>query len=257
MTGRGYRRFALVDRFHGVRLDADLDRMEPGELLVVESGRRLCREESYGYVHALWWLRLADGRSVVSLVPGAGEAVRRVAEAMGCEDELTGDALAAAVTGPVSAALRAAGLPEVSRVLHDLVFACDATTLRLHECPALRRLVDGSVPAAAGISLPTQCFPGGIAYGVVQAGHVVSVAYGHRTGTMEDRVVDLGVETAPEHRRKGYAQACVSAVAAYVIDRGGQARYGCSPCNTRSIATARSVGFADYGQSLILSAPPG
>jgi ribosomal protein S18 acetylase RimI-like enzyme len=257
VADKGYRRFALVDQFHGIRLDVDLDGMEAGQLLVVESERRLRREESYGYLHALWWLRLADGRSAVSVVPGAGEAVRHVAEAMGCEEALMGDALAAAVTGPVSAALRAAGVAEVSRVLHDLVFACDATALRLHECPALRRLVDDSVPAAPGISLPTQCFPRGIAYGVVEAGHVVSVAYGHRTGTMEDRVVDLGVETAPEHRRKGYAQACVSAVAAHVIDRGGQARYGCSPANTASIATARSVGFAEYGQSLILSAPPG
>ncbi len=34
-----------------------------------------------------------------------------------------------------------------------------------------------------------------------------------------------------------------------------EARYGCSPENRASVATARSVGFVPYGTSLVLSAP--
>ena len=72
---------------------------------------------------------------------------------------------------------------------------------------------------------------------------------------MEDRIVDLGVETAPAHRRRGYAKTAVSAVVEHVTDRGGEGRYGCRPDNHASIATARSAGFVPYGASLILSAP--
>ena len=72
---------------------------------------------------------------------------------------------------------------------------------------------------------------------------------------MENEVADLGVETAPACRRRGYAKTAVSAVVAHITERGGEARYGCSPDNHASIATARSAGFAPYGTALTLSAP--
>ena len=72
---------------------------------------------------------------------------------------------------------------------------------------------------------------------------------------MEDRVADIGVETAEGHRCRGYAKTVVSAVAGHIIDAGGETRYACRPDNVASIATARSCGFVDYARSLILSAP--
>ena len=57
------------------------------------------------------------------------------------------------------------------------------------------------------------------------------------------------------YRRKGYAKTVVSAVVEEFTRRGGEAIYSCSPENLHSIATARSVGFAPLGRSLILSAP--
>jgi len=72
---------------------------------------------------------------------------------------------------------------------------------------------------------------------------------------MEDQVADIGVETAPVYRRRGYAKTAVSAVVEHIARTGGEARYGCRPDNLASIATARSVGFVPYGTSLVLAAP--
>ena len=90
---------------------------------------------------------------------------------------------------------------------------------------------------------------------MVRDAQVVSVAFAHRAGILEDRVADVGVETALAYRRQGGAQAAVSALVAHFTAHGGEARYGCSPSNEASVGTARSVGFIPYGKSLILSAP--
>ena len=155
----------------------------------------------------------------------------------------------------VNAALTGAGLQAANRVLSDLCFACNASLLRRHYHGDCRRLVDEGVPPAEGLRLPTHCFPDGIVYGIVADGKVVSVAFAHRPGVMEDRVADLGVTTAPAYQRHGYAKIVVSAVVEHVTRVGGEARYGCRPDNAASVGTARSVGFVPYGTSLVLSAP--
>lgn len=251
--GRAYQ-FALVDQFHCVRMDVDVAALDPGSVAVVESPRRLQREQSYGYLQALWWMWWEDGRSAVSVPPGAGEAVREIVAGVRSSEQLHDPDLADQLTLPVNAVLRRAGLKEVDRVLEDLVFACHRSLLRGHCDGDCRRLVDESIPAE-GERLPTHCFPDGIVYGVVVDGRAVCVAFAHRTGVMEDLVADLGVGTAPAHRRRGYARTCVSAVVEHIAGGGGEARYGCSPDNAASAATARSVGFVPYGRSLILSAP--
>ena len=250
--GRAHQ-FPLVDRFHCVRMDVDVAALEPGSVAVLESPRRLQRELGYGYLRALWWMWWEDGRSAVSVPPGAGEAVREIVAGVRSSQQLHEPRVAERLMPPVNAVLREAGLQDVDRVLEDLVFACNGSLLRRHCDGDCRRLVDESIPAE-GERLPTHCFPDGIAYGVVVDGRVVSVAFAHRTGVMESLVADLGVGTAPAHRRRGYARTCVSAVVEHSAGRGGEARYGCSPDNAASAATARSVGFVPYGKSLILSA---
>ncbi len=247
--------FALVDRFHGRRLGLDAEALEPGRTAVVESVRRLGKEQSYGYVRALWWLWWEDGRSAVSVPPGTADAVREAIGDVRSADELLDAALAERLKPPVNAALARVGLEAVDRVWVDLTFACDASLLRRHRHGDCRRLTDAGIPAAEGIELPAHCFPDGIAYGVVADGRVASTAYAHRTGVMEGVVADLGVETAAAYRRRGYAQTCVSAVVEHVTRTGGEARYGCAPTNAGSIATARSVGFVPYANSLVLAAP--
>jgi len=247
--------FPLVDRFHSLRLGVELTGLKPGRTVVVETQLRLRREESYGYLRALWWLWLEDGRTVISLPPGSGAAARVIAERVRSPEQLFDQAVAWELTQPVNGILCSTGCEPVDRVLLDLVFACNADLLRGQRFGECRRLTDEGIPPAAGLKLPTHCFPDGIAYGVVTDGLVASVAYAHRTGIVEDLVADLGVETAPRYRRRAYAKTAVAAVVEHITTNGGEARYGCSPGNRASIATARSVGFVPYGRSLILSAP--
>lgn len=239
----------------GIRLDTDLSALEPGRTVVVESARRLKRELSYGFIHALWWLWLEDGRSVVSVPPGAGDQVRRIVAGVGDAKGLLDPAVADALKPAIDLALAAHGAVGTSRSFADLEFACNDSLLRLHELGDCRRLTSDLIPAAEGISLPTHCFPDGIVYGVVADDKVVSVAYAHRSGAMEDIVADLGVVTASPWRGRGFAKTAVSHAVRHVTRSGGEARYGTKPDNVGSIATARSVGFVPYGTQLALSAP--
>ena len=155
----------------------------------------------------------------------------------------------------VNRVLLSHGMRLSDRILTSEVFACDASRLRRHTRGDCQRLFDQSVPPAYGLHLPTHCFPDGIVYGIISDASVVSVAFAHRSGLMENQVADLGVETAPAYRRRGYSQTAVSALVAYIARVGGEARYACSPDNYASIVTARSVGFVPYGKGLVLSAP--
>lgn len=248
--------FPLVDRYMSLRMQVDLASLGPGCVAVVESPRRLRREHSYGFIHALWWVWLEDGRTAASVPPGAGEGVRRVLEGVADRKAVFEPGIAARLWAPANDALRKAGLKGTDRVLRDVMFACNASLLRRHRCGDCRRLTDDSLPIAQGLEYPTHCFPNGIVYGVVADGVAVSLAHAHRPGVMEDRVADLGVPgTVPACRRRGYAKTCVSAVVEHITRAGGEARYGCDPANVASIATARSVGFIPYGLSLVMAAP--
>jgi RimJ/RimL family protein N-acetyltransferase len=219
----------------------------------------------YGFVHALWWVWLEDGRSVVSVPPGARTTVQELVAPVRDPSALRDPDLAERLAEPVDEALSLHRKHPTDRALRSFVYACDATTLRRHYRGNLVRLTDDRIPPASHLFLPSHVFPGaegpgdtgGIAYGVVEDGWVVAVAYAHRSRVLEGQVADLGVETAPAYRQRGYAQTAVSAVAAEVISRSGEARYDCSIENDASIATARSVGFRPYGIELVLgtSAP--
>lgn len=100
-----------------------------------------------------------------------------------------------------------------------------------------------------------QSDPGSAAYGVLADGQIVPVAFSHRSGILEHKVADLGVETSPAHRRRGYAQTVVSPVVASITHQGGEARYGCAIDNSASAATARSVGFVPYATVPVLASP--
>ena len=247
--------FAHVNRYTGIRVGLDFEGVRPGEIRIVETRRRLTAEQSYGFVHGLWWHWLADGCVVVSVPPGAGNAVQAVLGDLSDEESIFDDRLAEALKAPVDQALLGAGMPAIDRVFRDLVFACNQELVNHHPLPTCRRLLDESIPAAEGLRLPTHCFPDGVVFGMVHERQVVSVAYAHRVGVLEDVVADVGVETAVSHRQRGYAKVVVSALVAHFTDLGGEARYACSPSNEASIATAKSAGFIPYGKSLILSAP--
>jgi hypothetical protein len=69
----------------------------------------------------------------------------------------------------------------VQRTWRIQQYACDVRSLRHAPLANCIRLFDERIPAADGISLPTDCFPDGVVYGVVVDQQVVAVAYAHQT----------------------------------------------------------------------------
>jgi ribosomal protein S18 acetylase RimI-like enzyme len=152
--------------------------------------------------------------------------------------------------------LRDCRLRCIDGIFHDLCFACSLPLLRRRRDVHCRRLVDEGIPPVEGLKLPTECFPDRPVYGVVVDGRVVSVAWAHQTGVMDDKIACVGIATAPAHRRRGCAATALSMLVEHFAATGGEAYYCCDPDNAASVATARSVGFAPYATSLILDAPP-
>ena len=122
--------FSLVDRYMGLRMEADFASARPGRTTVVESPRRLKKELSYGYVHALWWVWLADGRSVVSVPPGAGDAVREITDGVESVDAFGDPQLPERLAPPVNEILHAHGLTSTDRTISGLSFACNGQLVR-------------------------------------------------------------------------------------------------------------------------------
>lgn len=236
-----------------MRLGTDLRQGPRGGLEVVESPLRLRREASFAYIRVAWLLALDAGPTFLSVPPEAGGSAKALLG--GRNPDVDDPSLPARLTEAVAASLKRSGIAAPDRAFRDELHACTGATWRPHALSSVVRLRSEQIPPADGLSLPTQCFPDGVAFGVVQDERVVCCAYAHRTGLMEDRLADLGVETASAYRRRGFAQATVSAVVGHVLSSGGEAHYACAPSNVASLATAASVGFKRYGRSLILGAP--
>ncbi len=249
-------RFDLVDHYLGEVLGIDVASMEPEECRVVESPRRLRCEQSYGFVHALFGMCFRDGRIAISVAPGAAAAIARVVtwHKPKFESDFQRDLLLG-LQETVRTAREHMGVAPSGNASEGWLFACRSKPECLPIGIDYRQLHDESIAPADGLRLPTHCFPSGIVYGVVEDGRVVSVAYAHRSGIMEDRVADIGVETAEPYRRRGFAKAVVGAVTAHMAQVGGEALYMCSPSNVGSVATVRSVGFERYSRRIVIPAP--
>jgi hypothetical protein len=248
--------FSLIDRYISQILDTDVSMINSGETVIIESPRRLRREISYGFVHALYGIFFNDGRTVFSVTPGSSAKIDDLLHTTppdifnsSDQDWLNG------FLAVISSARSRQGLSPANRVYEARIFACDKNLVRRYYQGDCRRLNDDSIPPFEGFSLPVHCFPGGLVYGIVVDAHIVSVAYAHRSGLMEDQVADLAVETAPPYQKRGFAKTVVSAVTEQITSSGGEAIYFCSPTNHASIATASSVGYLPYAKAIIVSAP--
>ena len=86
-----------------------------------------------------------------------------------------------------------------------------------------------------------------ILFAVVENGMILAYA-GMNDVAYADDSVEISVETATEHRRKGYALACVSALTEHLISKGIKVRYKCSEANSPSSALAEKCGFVLEGK---------
>ena len=76
---------------------------------------------------------------------------------------------------------------------------------------------------------------------VLDGESVVCVAYTNLPPNA--KMVEVGIETAPKYRRRGYAKDCMRALITELAKIGAEPIYYCSQSNTGSVKLARSLGF--------------
>lgn len=189
--------------------------------------------------------RWPDPLVVLAEVPG-NYALRGAPDRVAREDlaRLTGFLDAPAEWLP---ALRAADpgtgvWDRVIAVLPDAVAvpAPDVPLLTPADAPAFAELD----PDSAWIAETWDGVPGmleaRVARGVLVDGRVAAVAVPFYVGGSHE---DIGVVTAPAHRRRGLSSACAAALIADIRARDRTPTWSTSPDNTASLAVAARLGF--------------
>lgn len=85
------------------------------------------------------------------------------------------------------------------------------------------------------------------AYAHVVNGEIVCIASVNRVSGVQS-CVEIGVECAPDHRRRGYASSCVCALTRMLCGEGKVVLYRHYHTNTGSAAVAKSAGFQPAGR---------
>lgn len=157
----------------------------------------------------------------------------------------------------INTVLKKDGRALIEEKLYKKVFACNRLCLKEIEfndnSGTLKRIQNTRLEYAKDIWPPNHCLPDGVIYGIIKNEKVISVAYAHQTGIMENLVADIAVVTSKDYRRKGYGKAVLQAVTKHFVNKEGEAWYGCSPQNIASQATAQTAGYIPFAKSLILA----
>ncbi len=111
------------------------------------------------------------------------------------------------------------------------------------ETPIQRIFGDEEVNDLTDTDIKGLCEEGYIIYAAVVDGNIVAVANtGEPVNENTKAWVEIGVDTAPEHRRKGYARACAAALVRKLHDLGHGAVYECASRNEASVRLVKSLG---------------
>ncbi len=89
---------------------------------------------------------------------------------------------------------------------------------------------------------------GQVVFGVVCDGEIAAVAVTASPPDRDAPLIEIGVETAPEYRGKGYASAAARALSAWLCTAGFRVLYKCDAHNLASAAVARNAGFVQSGR---------
>lgn len=87
-----------------------------------------------------------------------------------------------------------------------------------------------------------------VIFAIVNEGQIVSVAVTSEAPQKGADWVEIGTETAVGYRGKGYAQATVRALSAFLTQKGYRVLYKCHHENLASAAVARGAGFEEVGR---------
>ncbi len=83
-------------------------------------------------------------------------------------------------------------------------------------------------------------------YGVVEENNVLCAAYSFIPEDDIDVEVEIGVETVPEHRGRGFAYESVTALASYLYEKGHEVIYSYYEENPASARLAEKCSFVNF-----------
>jgi len=246
-----------LDRYFSVYLDHPISQVKPGEVIAVASSRREREEVGWGYTVAIW-VHLWQARAIISVRPDLFEKLQALLAERPAPEELR--------TPEWRTRLGSLLKPgEQSRLVH--VLYCRPERLRLFTRPECRQLREADVEAFVKLKLTLypECDPeclatdilrnirDGIAFGCFHEGQLVSVTEAPAIGHMQDLIEELGVDTLPEYRGRGYGKAVVSATTKAILDLGRipVARIGAA--NEPALRLAASVGYEKYADIIEFS----
>ena len=222
--------------------------------IIIETDKRIKREESYSFIRVFWWFRFLDEYPVISVPHGAKSLISKWLSGKQNLKRLPTDQEADELMEIFNRHHEQNRELQAIRKYRHKTFLCNRDTINkiptVERRASLVRIDRLGLRYEESISSPDHCILDGLAYGISVDEKIVSVAIAHRTGLMEDTIADVGIETAVPYRRRGYARAAVYAVADHCISKNGEAWYECSPRNMASQATALSVGFLPLAESL-------
>ncbi len=96
--------------------------------------------------------------------------------------------------------------------------------------------------------LVSTCEAGCLAYGIRENGRLVSLAVTHEAPEEGEPVIEVGVETVPAARGRGYATACLVALTNELLRRGIAVEYRCQRYNESSYRVALAAGLREAGK---------
>lgn len=121
----------------------------------------------------------------------------------------------------------------------------------VHEAPVQRIFGDEEFNDLTDTDIKGLCEEGYIVYAAVVDGNIVAVANtGEPINENTKACVEIGVDTASEHRRKGYARACAAALIRELHDLGYRATYECASGNEASVRLVKSLGGSEQYKKL-------
>jgi hypothetical protein len=245
----------VIDTFFAEYLGCDLAAMGPGEVVVAGSSRRYAPEPHHDHVFALW-LVASGNRCAISVQKELVWPVQQVTKGADVEG-LTGSAGRALLAQTVTRLLRAEGRVTTGSgpILH-----CASGSLRVwdaHPChpPAWTEL---AAATASGLYEPYlgSSVADGTCFVALDGPRPVALSGTWPPAHMAAEIADVCMPgTLETHRRQGYARTALSHTTRAILDAGRIPVYTTSDRNKASIATAKAVGYTQYGWEFRIQLP--
>lgn len=240
----------IVDQYFSIYLCYPISQVKEGQIIPAPCNRRLRPEIGWSHTVAIW-VQIFRERAVISIRPDLLEPLKRLLIKAPEPSQLYTLEWQKKIGSLIS-------LEETVGLVH--VLYCTPGNLRLFQVPECRKLRDSDIElyVKTKLDLYPECdrnslvrdiqrnIKDGIAFGVFQEGRLVSVSEAPAIGNMQDLIEELGVDTLPEFRRRGYGKAVISLMTKAILDVGRIPIYECSFKNEASIRLAKAVGYEKY-----------